>query len=109
MRQHIRIILASASILTACIIQPAQAVIQLDKPQDTTCYDFKTVQDIDAIVATQFDSHYAEDVNDDFKLYYIRKTEGITGAKELLNEEEYNKKRNDLKSTIMLSPCPTTK
>lgn len=87
---------------------PAQAAIILDKPHSTSCYDFKTVQDIDTIVLKDFDSNYSEDIDDYFKLYYTNKTPDAEGKFEVLTESAYNKQRNDLKSKIMLSPCIKT-
>lgn len=95
--------------LALFIDTPAQAAIILDKSHEASCYDFKTVQDIDAIVIEEFDSHYSEDIDDYFKLYYTNKTPDAEGKFEVLTEAAYNKQRSDLKSKIMLSPCIKTK
>lgn len=91
--------------LALFIDTPAQAAIILDKSHEASCYDFKTVQEIDAIVFKDFDSQYNEDTDEYFKLYYTNKTPDTEGKNEVLTEDAYNKKRIDLKSKIMLSPC----
>lgn len=87
---------------------PANAAIIVDQPHNANCYEFKTVQDIDAIAVAEFDSQYSEDIDDYFKVYYTNKTADANGKREVLTEEAYNKKRSDLKSKIMLSPCLKT-
>lgn len=84
---------------------PANAAIIVEQPHNANCYEFKTVQDIDAIAVAEFDSQYSEDIDDYFKVYYTNKTPNAEGKKEVLTEEAYKKKRSDLKSKIMLSPC----
>lgn len=100
--------LACGAMFIMFIDQPANAAIIVDKPHNANCYEFKTVQDIDAIAVAEFDSQYSEDIDDYFKVYYTNKTADADGKREVLTEEAYNKKRSDLKSKIMLSPCLKT-
>lgn len=88
--------------------QQANAAIIVEQPHNANCYEFKTVQDIDAFAVAEFDSQYSEDIDDYFKVYYTNKTPNAEGKREVLTEEAYKKKRSDLKSKIMLSPCLKT-
>ncbi|KAI3486803.1 hypothetical protein L1887_49571 [Cichorium endivia] len=66
--------------------QQANAAIIVEQPHNANCYEFKTVQDIDAFAVAEFDSQYSEDIDDYFKVYYTNKTPNAEGKRECYDD-----------------------
>ena len=92
----------------------AEAALIIEEIPTTTstqvdCYEFKTVQDLDAIVDGYIDPQFTISTDDYLRVIYTSKTKNDEGKSTILNEKEFGTLKTNYKDKIMMNHCETKK